>query len=137
MNIWRCESCVQSGRSHNRTKVQCVFNSKKCLVIFNCNKNEFFRIYVTMDVTRLHHYPPERNRQSAEWTTCDEPNSKRGKIASVQSTGKKITSVFLEAQGTIFTDNLEKCQIINSNCVNYYTALLERLKAEITKNGFI
>jgi hypothetical protein len=44
--------------------------------IFNRNKNEFFHRYITMDVTWLLHNTPESNRQSDEWTECDEPNPK-------------------------------------------------------------
>ena len=39
-------------------------------------------------------------------------------------------SVFWDAHGTIFIDYLEKGKIINSD---YYTASLDRLKAEIVK----
>lgn len=109
-------------------KFQRVVDSEQCLAIFNRNNNEFFRRYVTMDETWLHHYTPESNRQSAEWTARDEPNPKRGKTQ--QSAGKVLASVFWDAQGIIFIDYLEKGQTINSD---YYIALLERLKDEITK----
>ncbi|XP_025162257.1 histone-lysine N-methyltransferase SETMAR-like [Harpegnathos saltator] len=96
-------------------------DSEQYLAIFNRNKDEFFRPYITMDETWLHHYTPESNRQSAEWTERDEPKPKRGK--KQQSTGKVMASVFWDARGIIFIDYLEKGQTINSE---YYITLLER-----------
>jgi hypothetical protein len=58
---------------------QRVDDSEQCLAIFNRNKDEFFRRYITMDVTRLLHNTSESNQQSAEWTERDEPNPKRRK----------------------------------------------------------
>jgi hypothetical protein len=49
-------------------KQQRVVDSQQCLAIFNRNKDEFLRRYITMDVTWLLHNTPEANRQSAEWT---------------------------------------------------------------------
>lgn len=102
-------------------------DSEQCLAIFNRNKDEFFRRYITMDETWIHHYTPESNRQSAEWTGREEPKPKRGKMQ--QSAGKVMASVFWDAHGIIFIDYLERGQTINSE---YYIALLERLKDEIT-----
>jgi hypothetical protein len=71
---------------------QRVDDLEQCLAIFNRNKDEFFRRYITMDVTWLLHNTPESNRQSAEWTERDEPNSKRRKTK--RSAGKVMASVF-------------------------------------------
>lgn len=109
-------------------KQQRVEASEHCLAMLNHNKSEFLRRYVTMDETWIHHYTPESNRQSAEWTASDEPNPKRGKTQ--QSAGKVMASVFWDAHGIIFIDYLQKGQTINSD---YYIALLERLKGEITE----
>jgi hypothetical protein len=68
---------------------QCVDDSEQCLAIFNRNKDEFFRQYITMNLTWLFHNTPESNRQSAEWTERDEPNPKRGKTQ--RSAGISIT----------------------------------------------
>jgi hypothetical protein len=70
-------------------KQQRVDGSEQCLAIFNRNKDNFFRRYITMDETWLFHYTPESNRQSAEWTERDEPNPKRGKTQ--RSAGISIT----------------------------------------------
>ena len=109
-------------------KQQHVNDSEQCLKLFKRNKPEFLRRYVTMDETWLHHFTPESNRQSDEWTAHDEPNPKRGKTQ--QSAGKVMASVFWDAQGIIFIDYLQKGQTINSD---YYIALLDRLKDEIVK----
>ncbi|GFV53882.1 putative DD34D transposase [Trichonephila clavipes] len=60
-------------------KQQQIDDSKQCLELFNRNKSELLRRYVTMDETWLHHFTPESNGQSAEWTACDERTSKCGK----------------------------------------------------------
>ncbi|QQP54963.1 Mariner transposase, partial [Caligus rogercresseyi] len=107
-------------------KQQRIDDSEQCLKLFNRNQFEFLRRYVTMDETWLHHFTPESNRQSAEWTAYDEPNPKRGKTQ--QSAGKVMASVFWDAHGIIFIDYLEKGKPINSD---YYIALLKRLNDEI------
>jgi len=109
-------------------KQQRVDDSERCLKLFQRNKPEFLRRYVTMDETWLHHYTPESKRQSVEWTARDEPNPKRGKRQ--KSAGKVLASVFWDAYRIIFIDYLEKGKTINSD---YYIALLERLKDEIAK----
>jgi hypothetical protein len=58
---------------------QRVDDSEQCLAIFNRNKDEFFRRYITMDVTWLLYNTPESNRQSTKVTERDEPDPKRGK----------------------------------------------------------
>jgi hypothetical protein len=59
---------------------QRIDDSEQCLAaIFYRNKHEFFRWYITMDVSWLLYNTQESNRQSAEWTERDEPNPKHGK----------------------------------------------------------
>jgi hypothetical protein len=82
---------------------QRVDNSEQCLAIFNRNKDEFFRRYITMYVTWLLYNIPQYNRQSAEWTERDEPNPKRGNTQ--QSAG--IRSWY--ARDIIIIDYPEKC----------------------------
>jgi len=41
-------------------------DSEHCLQLFQRNKQEFLRRYVTVDETWIHHFTPELNRQSAE-----------------------------------------------------------------------
>jgi [histone H3]-lysine36 N-dimethyltransferase SETMAR len=76
-------------------KQQRVDDSEQCLTIFNRNKDEFFRRYITW----LLHYTSESNRQSVEWTERYEPNPKREKTQ--RSAGKFIASVFWYARGII------------------------------------
>ncbi|GFT60749.1 histone-lysine N-methyltransferase SETMAR [Nephila pilipes] len=96
--------------------------------VFEDDKPEFLRRYVTVDETWLHHFTPKSNRQSSEWTAHDEPAPKRGKTQ--QSAGKVMASVFWDAHGIIFIDYLEKGWTIYSD---YYIALLDRLKDEIAE----
>ena len=109
-------------------KQQRIDDLKQCLELFNRNKSEFLRRYMTMDETWLHPFTPESNRQSAEWTARDEPTPKRGKTQ--KSVGKVMSSVFWDTHGIIFIDYLKKGKTINSD---YYVALLGPLKDEIAE----
>ena len=80
-----------------------------------------------MDETWLHHFTPESNRQSAEWTAHDEPNPKRGKTQ--QSAGKVMASVFWDAQGIIFIDYLQKGQTIATAIIIYRYWIVYRMKS--------
>ncbi|KAF7266209.1 hypothetical protein GWI33_020443 [Rhynchophorus ferrugineus] len=68
-----------------------VDDSEQCLKMIKRNKPAFLRQYVTMDETWLHHFTPNFNRQSSEWTAHDEPAPKRGKTQ--QSVGKDEIAV--------------------------------------------
>jgi len=107
-------------------KQQRIDDSERCLELFNRNKMDFLRRYVTMDETWIHHYTPELKRQSSEWTGPGESRPKRPKTQ--QSAGKVMASVFWDTHGILFIDYLEKGKTINSD---YYCALLDRLKDEI------
>ncbi|XP_055307605.1 histone-lysine N-methyltransferase SETMAR-like, partial [Sitodiplosis mosellana] len=63
-----------------------VDDSESCLTIFKRNPNEFLRRYVTMDETWVHHFTPESNWQSAEWTEAGGSRPKRPKTQ--KSAGK-------------------------------------------------
>ena len=80
-----------------------------------------------MDETWIHHYNPESNQQSAEWTAKGKNRPKRPKTQ--MSADKVSPSVFWDAHGILF-DYLEKGRTTNSE---YYIALLVRLKREIAK----
>ena len=80
-----------------------------------------------MDETCIHHFTPESNWQSAEWTAADESRSK-----TQTSAGKVLASIFRDAQGILFIDYLEKGRAINSE---YCIVLLVCSKEEITKKG--
>ena len=84
-----------------------------------------------MDETWIHHFTPESNQLSTEWTAVGESRSKQPKTQI--SAGKVLASIFWDAQGILFIDYLKKRIIINSK---YYLALLVHLKEEIAKNGY-
>ena len=107
---------------------QCANDSEHCLQLFQHNKKEFLHKYVMMDETWIHHFTPESNQQSAEWTVAGESHSKQPKTQT--SAGKVLLCVFWDAQGILFIDYLEKGRTINSE---YYIALLVHLKEEIAK----
>ena len=108
-------------------KQQRVDDSEHCLKLFQRNKKEFL-CNVIIDETWIHHFTPESNRQSAEWTAAGESRPKWPKMQT--SAGKVLASVFWDVQGILFPNYLEKERTINSE---YYIALLMRLKEEIAK----
>ena len=81
-----------------------------------------------MDETWIHHFTPESNRQSTEWTAAGKSRLKQPKMQI--SAGMVVPFVFWDAQGILFIDYLEKRRTINSE---YYIALLVHLKEEIAK----
>lgn len=109
-------------------KLQRVQDSERCLEIFQRNKKDFLRRYVTMDETWIHHYTPASKQSSAEWTAAGESRPKRPKTQ--MSAGKVLASVFWDAQGVLLIDYLGKGKVINSD---YYIELLEKLSGEIKK----
>ena len=80
-----------------------------------------------MDETWIHHFTPESNQQSVEGTAAGESHLKWPKTQT--SASRVLASLFWDTQGSLFIDYLEK-RTINSK---FYTALLVRLKKEITK----
>ena len=114
-----CSKCVQRLLTVNQ-KQQRVDDSERCLQRFQHNKKEFLHKYVTMDETWIHHFTPESNRQSAEWTAASESRPKQPKTQT--SAGKVLASVLWDVHGILFIDYLEKGRTINSD---YLIALLE------------
>ena len=107
---------------------QRVEDSERCLELFKRGKKDSLRRYVTMDETWIHHYTPETNRSSVEWTAASENRPKRPR--NQQWAGEVMASVFWDAHSILFIDYLEKGKTINSD---YYIALLDRLSVEIKK----
>ena len=81
-----------------------------------------------MDETWIHHFTPESNRQSAEWTAAGERRQKQLKMQ--MSAGKVLVSVFGDVQGILFSNYLEKGRTINSE---YCIALMVHLKVKKKK----
>ena len=57
-----------------------VNDSEQCLQLFQHNKKEFLCKYVTMAETWIHHFTPESNQQSVEWTAAGENRQKKPKM---------------------------------------------------------
>ena len=111
-------------------KQQRVEDLERCSYLLKRGKKDFLHRYVTMDETWFHHYTPKTKRSSAEWTAAGESRPKWPKTQ--QRPGKVMTSVFWDARGILFIDNLEKDKTINSD---YYMALLDRLSAKMNKTA--
>ena len=97
-------------------KQQRVDDSEHCLQLFQRNKKEFLYKYVTIDEIWIHHFTPESNRQSDEWTAAGENCPKRLKTQT--SSGKVFESVFWRAQGILFLLRKEEPSI--ANIIEYY-----------------
>ena len=95
-----CHACSQQIKNALKWK------SLKCLELFNKNKTDFVRRFITMDETCIHHYTPESKQQSKQWTEagCSAPKKTR----SVPSAGKLMAWVCWDAKGILFIDYLEK-----------------------------
>jgi hypothetical protein len=110
MNIWTCERCLARVLTIDQ-KQQLVDDSEQCLAIFNHNKDEFFRRYITMDEKWLLHY----TLQSPIDSQPSELNA-MNRIQSVES--KVMASLFWDARGILFNDYLEKGQTIKKRVLH-------------------
>ena len=97
------------------------------LDIFNHGPSDFLRRLVTIE-TWICHYTPESEQQAKQFVGPGETTPKRAKTQ--QSVHKVMASVFWDSSGILFIDYLVKGKTINSD---YYCALLDRLKEEITR----
>lgn len=103
-----------------------VTTSKECLAMFNHNKKDFLRRFVTVDETWIHHNTPETKEQSKQWVS--QGNSKPKKAKVVLSANKVMATVFWDAHGIIHIDYLEKGKTITGE---YYSKLLDRFDADL------
>ena len=92
------------------------------LSYFKRDSKEFWRRFVAMDETWIHHYTSELCKESKQWVKPSESTPKRPKTQ--QSAGKVIPSVFWDAHAVNFIDFLEKGRRITGA---HYAALLDRL----------
>ena len=83
-----------------------------------------------VDETLIHHYTLESKEQSEQWVLPGKCASKKAK--TVLSAGKVMATVFWDSQGIILIDYLEIGKTITGT---YDVSLLDRLKAELKKNG--
>ena len=111
-----------------KQKQKRIHDSERCLKLFTGNKKDFWRRYITINETWIHHFTPESKRASAEWRGESESRPKRPKTQ--QSAGKVMASVFWDMYGILLIDFLSKGQSINND---YYFALLDRLEDAIKK----
>jgi [histone H3]-lysine36 N-dimethyltransferase SETMAR len=109
---------------HKRMRVDV---SKECLSLLSHNSKDFWRRFVTVDETWIHHYTPESKQQSKQWTGSGESAPKKAK--TVLSAGKVMATVFWDSQGIILVDYLKKGKTITGQ---YYSTLIGQLKEELT-----
>ncbi|XP_049521685.1 histone-lysine N-methyltransferase SETMAR-like [Dermacentor silvarum] len=100
--------------------------SNQCLSMLDRNRQDFWRRFVTVDETWIHHYTPESKQKSKQWTGPDEGAPKKAK--TVCSAGKMMATVFWDLRGIIFVDYLQNSKTITGP---YYATLLDQLKKEL------
>lgn len=98
-----------------------VSTSKECLAMLKRNPNDFWRRFITVDETWIHHSTPETKEQSKQWVFHGEPAPKKAK--ATLSANKVMATVFWDSRGIIHVDYLEKGKTINGE---YYANLLDR-----------
>lgn len=84
-------------------KLKRVRTSEQCLEMIRQDP-DFYRSFITMDETWLHHYTPESKQQSMQWIKPGEKAPRKAK--AVPSAGKVMASVFWDSSGIIFIDYL-------------------------------
>lgn len=100
--------------------------SKRSLEMFQRNKKEFLRRFITVDETWIHYYTPESKENAKEWLHTGSNAPKRPRTQ--QSAGKVMATVFWDKHGVILVDYLQKGKTITGV---YYAALLDQLKLKI------
>ena len=90
------------------------------------NVQDFWRRFVMVDETGIHHYTPETNQQSKHSVVPGECEPKKAK--TVSSARKVMATVFWDAKRIILIDYLRKGQIITGK---YYATLLSRLHGKL------
>lgn len=88
--------------------------------------DEIFDRIVTGDETWIHHYTPEKKRQSLQWKHTRSPRVQKFKTA--ESSLKVMATVFWDRQGVLLVDYLPKHETINKE---YYCKLLFDLRRAI------
>lgn len=102
-----------------------VTTSKECLALLKRNPTDFFRRFVTVDETWIHHYTPETKQQSKQWTFPDESAPKKAK--TVPSAGKVMATVFL---------GFARCDThrLFADGKNYHGTILQRFIGSIQRH---
>jgi hypothetical protein len=88
---------------------QRVDDSEQCLAIFYRNKDEFFRRYITMDVTWLLCFTTLQSPIDSQPSGLNAMN----RIQTMERHNGQLVLVLRDARGIIFIDYLEKGQTIN------------------------
>ena len=90
---------VSSTFAHSQSKTCRQFRSLFATVSMQ-QKGVLVYIWDKIDEIWIHHFTPESNRQSAEWTAAGESCLKRPKMQT--SAGKVLTFIFWNAQHILF-----------------------------------
>jgi len=73
-------------------KAESVRTSRELLECFEKEGEDFLKMIITGDETRVHHYDPENKRQSTEYRHKESPQPKKFKTQA--SAGKVMLTVF-------------------------------------------
>lgn len=100
--------------------------SKRNLEKIMHDPDTFYRRFVTMDETWVHHFDPETKKQSMSWKRPSSPPIKKFRV--FPTAGKVMASVFWDAEGILFIDYLPKGKTITGA---YYTDLIPKVRQAI------
>ena len=100
-----------------------VLLSERHLSRMKQNPTDFWRRFVTVDETWIHHYTPESREASRSWTASGERPAAQVKTAT--STKKTLATVFWDSRGTLLSDYLATVRTVTSA---YYAELFDQLK---------
>lgn len=100
--------------------------SKELLDVYNVDPNNFINQIITGDESWFHFFEPESKQQSSEWLVKGAAPPLKSKAPP--SMGKRMATIFWDAEGIILLKWLPEGQTINST---YYIQILEDLKAAV------
>jgi histone-lysine N-methyltransferase SETMAR len=100
--------------------------SKELLDLYNADPNNFINQLITGDESWFHFFEPETKQQSSQWLVKGEAPPLKSKVPA--SMGKRMATIFWDAEGIILLEWLPERQTINST---YYIQILEKLKAAV------
>lgn len=107
-------------------KLNRVTASEESLALIQRNEKDFWRRFITVDETWIHHHTPETKQSSKQWTAKHERAPVKAKVT--HSAGKVMATIFWDSKGIILMDFLQKGQTVTGQ---YYAGLLDQLAQAI------
>ena len=100
--------------------------SKNNLKFLRSNPADFWRRFITVDETWVHHYTPQDSEASRGWVFPGEEPAKE--IRKGPSAGKVFATIFWDCRGIVLIDYLSKGRTVTGD---YYSKLLTRVNDKL------